>query len=137
MSGQRHLLHGDRGTVLPLVLVFVVALGLVIAGTTRYAGTNLRYSTVVRDRTAANAAAEAELRYAIERVRTNSVTTCDNGPVRIVPTHTDTVNGATSAVTCDRLDGGQSTMAGWAAVATGIGLGPEGSGPLIYSGVAP
>lgn len=130
----------DRGTVLPLVLVFVVALGLVIAGTTRYAGANLRFTTVIDERTAASAAAEAGLRGAIERVRTNSVTTCENGPVRVAPTHPETFNDAGITVTCDRLDAGQATLSGWAAVVTGEGIGSltdlliEEEGPQMSTG---
>ena len=115
----------DRGTVLPLVLVFVVVLSFIAAGISRYAGVTLRYSTVVADRTAAAASAEAGLRFAIDRVGTNSVTSCENGPVRIAPTHSEADNGAVTTIACSRLDAGPATSAGWAAVVTGDGIGSD------------
>ena len=59
---KRKALHvgvGVAALTFPLLLETAAAtlgaLGLVVAGTIRYAGTNLRYSTVVRERSAANA----------------------------------------------------------------------------------
>ena len=118
----------DRGTILPLVLVFVIVLGLVLASTARYTATNLRYSTVVEERVSASASAEAALRYAIQRVEANAVTTCDSGPVTIAATHDPGVDPIlTDAdsidITCSRLDGGRATLSDWAAVITADGIG--------------
>lgn len=118
----------DEGTILPLVLLFVLVLSLVLASTARYTATNLRYSTVVQERSTAASSAEAGLRYAIQRVRSNAVTTCENGPVTIAPTHdvgVDPVLIDADAIdiTCSRLDAGQATLSDWAAVVTGIGIG--------------
>lgn len=126
----------DQGAVLPLVLVFVVTLSLVIAGTARYTATNLRYSQVVKERSSASASAEAALRYAIQRVRSNAVTTCDSGPVTIAPTHdavADPILADADAIdiTCTRLDGGQATLSDWAAVVTGVGISGSSTDLLI------
>lgn len=107
------------------MLVFVVVVSIIAAGISRYAGTNLRYSTVVRDRAAASAAAEAGVRYAIDRVTTNSVTSCDGGPVRIAPSHGRLYDDVTPTITCERLGGGAPTLGGWAAVITGEGIGSQ------------
>ena len=71
--------------MLPLVLVFVLVLSLVLAGLARYTTTNLRYSAVVEKRSAAAAAAEAGLRYAIQRVDANAVTGWTTGRSRSCP----------------------------------------------------
>lgn len=116
--------HRDRGAVLPMVMLAVVLLSVIVIGTARYAAANLRYGTVVRDRVVATAAAEAGARYGIDRARNNSLTTCDSGPVELVPTATEPIHprgGLT--ITCTRLDAGQPTLAGWAAVVTGEGIG--------------
>jgi len=119
--------HHDRGAVLPLVLLFVLVLGLVLAGLARYTTTNLRYSAVVQDRSAAAAAAEAGVRYAIQRVDANAVTTCNSGPVAIVPTHDVALAPVLAEadaieIDCSRLDTGGTTLSAWAAVVTGEGV---------------
>jgi Tfp pilus assembly protein PilX len=128
VNARRRVGVGDRGAILPLVLVFVVVLGLVLAGTARYTATNLRYSAVAQDRAAASASAEAALRLAIQRVGANAVATCDGGPVTIVPTHDPSVDPILAdadniTITCSRLDSGQATLSGWAAVITADGIG--------------
>lgn len=118
----------DHGTILPLVLVFVVVLGLVLASTARYTATNLRYSAVVEERASASASAEAALRHAIQRVGANAVATCDGGPVTIAPTYDPVADpiladADTIDITCTRLDTGQATLSDWAAVITADGIG--------------
>jgi len=124
---EAHDRGNDRGAVLPLVLVFVLVLGFVLAGIARYTATNLRYSVVVEERSAAASAAEAGLRYAIQRVDANAVTTCDGGPVAIVPTYDVSMapvlaEADSLTISCSRLDSGDATLAGWTAVVTGEGV---------------
>lgn len=116
--------HRDHGGVLPLVLVAVVTFSMVVGSLAGYVAAGLRYGNVVEERANRLAAADAGLRYSIERLRnlqdlcTTGIATGD-GFTRVFPPK---INGADTEVTCRRTGTGFADIQGWGLAVTGGGL---------------
>jgi hypothetical protein len=114
----------DHGGVLPLVLVAVVTFSMVVGSLAGYVATGLRYGNVVEERANRLAAADAGLRFSIERLRnlqdlcTTGIATGD-GFTRVFPPK---INGADTEVTCRRTGTGFDDIQGWGLVVTGAGV---------------
>lgn len=108
MNGRR-----DRGVVLPLVLTVTVVLGLVVVTTARYVSTDLRYASVVEDRTDARATAEGGVEYAVEQLRRGSLCL---GTFPQLPAPT---NGASLELSCAPVGSSLAGVDDWAVVITG------------------
>lgn len=112
----------DRGAVLPLVLVFMVAVSIVSIAVATYTTTGLRYGQVVEGRADRLAAADGGLRYAVQKLSKVGHHECP----RIDPPD---VNGAIVTLTCMPVGSGFDDTAGYALILTGEEL-PAGS-PLM------
>ena len=61
--------EGDRGSVLPLVLVVAVVLSVVVVALAKYVTADLEYSRVAEARAERQASATSAITYGVERVR--------------------------------------------------------------------
>lgn len=109
--------RGDRGAVLPLVLVCTVVLSAVVVAVASYVTTGLRYGDVVEQRADRLAAADGGMRYAVERLRLGASRICATaGGDSIDPPD---INGAEVSVTCRQVGDGFDDVNGWALILTG------------------
>lgn len=105
----------DRGSVLPMVLVFTVVIGMIVTATASYATTGLRYARVVEARADRLAAADGGLRYAIQKLKKVGHHECPT----IDPPD---VNGTTVALTCTPVGATFGDTEGYAMILTGEGV---------------
>ena len=112
----------DTGSVLPLVLVCLVAIAMVTLAVANYTTVGLRYGRVVEQRADRLAAADGGLRYAIQKMTKVGHHECPS----IDPPD---VNGAVVTLTCTNVGAGFDDTAGYALILTGDEL-PAGS-PLM------
>ena len=91
--------HGDRGSVLILVLVLVVVAGLIVIPLMNYTMSVLRLNTAVSERTKDVEAAKGGLRVALSDPK-NVFNECDNGGNLTNP---GPVNGHVVSVSCTEL----------------------------------
>jgi hypothetical protein len=128
--------NGDKGAILPLVLVFSTVLAFVVVALASYATTGLKYGGVVEDRADRLAAADVGIRYAVEQLRllkSDCTTALGSGSGTTAPFPPDgsALNGAAVSVNCQRVGAGAADTQGWAAVITG---GTSGTGQLRTQG---
>ena len=107
----------DAGTILPLILVFVAAIGVVTVAVAGYTTTGLRYGDVVERRADRLAAADGGLRYAIQKLTRVGHHEC---PLIDPPD----INGAEVELTCTPVGAGFDDTAGYALILTGEELAP-------------
>jgi hypothetical protein len=114
----------DRGSVLLLTMVLTLVLSTVAAALAGYAAVSLRATQVTENRADQLAAADAAIRYAVEKLRLRQTLCTTSGGITGLPVNmADPLNDATVSVTCRRLGSDIGDIQGWAAVITGIGLG--------------
>jgi hypothetical protein len=111
----------DRGSALALVLVATVTFSMVVVSLAGFVLAGLRYGSVVEERAKRLAAADAGLRYGIEKLRNfqdlcTTAAGTGGGFTTIFPPE---INGAVAAVTCRRVGSPYSDIQGWGAVVTG------------------
>jgi hypothetical protein len=131
---NRSLKSSDHGMVLPIVLVFVVVLGVVVLALARYAGAGLKYGEVTAGRADRLAAADSGIRFAVEELRLNDstcTTALGGGGVALA---SPSVNGAAVSVSCRHALSSVDNTAGWAVVVTGGQDGRAGTGKLAQNG---
>ncbi|MFW2334640.1 hypothetical protein, partial [Ilumatobacter sp.] len=103
MNARRQAMRdGDRGSVLPMVLVMVVIGSLVVLPLLDYAIAVFRSNRVVSERTAETEAAKGGLRVALSDPR-NVFLTCDGGG-NLTPSPNPTINGISVQTTCTELE---------------------------------
>jgi hypothetical protein len=112
---HRRSRSADRGSVLPLVLVFTVIIGMVVVAVASYTTTGLRFGRAIEARADRLAAADGGLRYAIQKLKKVGHHECPT----IDPPD---VNGATVTLTCTPVGASFSDTEGYALVLTGEGL---------------
>lgn len=103
----------DRGSVLPLVLVFMVVLSVVGLAIATYTATALRTSAVTTDIVDRLAAAESGMQAELEQV--------DNGTCN-ASTNRGPINGASVTTTCELASRVENADGGYALVVTGVGV---------------
>ncbi len=113
----------DAGLALPLVLVLTTAISVVVLAIASYTLTNLRYSRVTENRSDRLSAADAGMRYAIDQLRLRNAGCILDTQKAVLPGVQADFNGATAAVTCERITSGFEGIQAYAAVMTGEGLG--------------
>lgn len=113
----------DRGAMLPIAMLLAILLATVSSAIAVYASGGLRYSRVVQDRADRLSAADGGMQYVIEKLKLRqtlcATAVAQNGLTTIVP---PSLNGATIAVTCDRIGTLISDIQSWALVVTGQGV---------------
>ena len=116
----------DRGAMLPIAMLLAILLATVSSAIAVYASAGLRYARVVQDRADRLSAADGGMQYVIEKLKLRqtlcATAVAQNGLTTIVP---PSLNGATIAVTCDRIGTLISDIQSWALVVTGQGV-PNG-----------
>lgn len=108
----------DRGSVLPLVLVFVIALSLVVGALLTYTSTALRSSDVTDQSISRLTAAESAMQYALGEAAADPVGSCDGSPRVRGP-----LNNAAVTTTCWRQAELENLDGLYAVVLTGEGPG--------------
>jgi hypothetical protein len=112
----------DAGLALPLVLVLTTAISIVVIALASYTITNLKYSRVTEDRSDRLSAADAGMRYAIDQLRLRNAGCILDTQKAVLPGVQADFNGASAAVTCQRITSGFEGIQAYAAVMTGEGL---------------
>jgi hypothetical protein len=120
--------RSDRGSVLPLVLVFTVVIAIVVIAVADYTTTGLRYGRVVESRADRLSAADGGLRYAIEKLGKVGHHEC---PFIDPPD----VNGAAVTLTCTPVGATFGDTEGYALVLTGESV-PPGQALVDAQGAA-
>ena len=117
----------DGGAMLPIAMLVAILLATVTTAIAAYATAGLRYARVVQDRADRLSAADGGMQYVIEKLKLRqtlcTTAVAQNGLTTIVP---PSLNGATIAVTCDRVGTLISDIQSWALVVTGQGI-PDGN----------
>lgn len=113
----------DSGAMLPIAMLVAILLATVTTAIAGYASAGLRYARVVQDRADRLSAADGGMQYVIEKLKLRqtlcTTAVAQNGLTTIVP---PSLNGATIAVTCDRVGTLISDIQSWALVVTGQGI---------------
>ena len=113
----------DHGAALPIVMVVVLVLSVIVIKVATYEATDLRYGRVTADRAARLASADAVMNYAVDQLKLRNAACLLGGSGGVpLPGLSANLNGATAAVTCQRVGGGIDDIQAWAAVVTGEGL---------------
>ena len=108
---DRRTQPADRGTILPLTLVFTIGLSVVVLAVATFATTGLRYGRVVEARADRLAAADGGMRYAVGRLSAGAARLCaTGGPDQI---EAPSLNDATVNVTCGQIGPGFDYTDGW------------------------
>ncbi|WP_426571219.1 hypothetical protein [Aquihabitans sp. McL0605] len=135
---RRPAREGEQGTVLLLVLVFMIVFGVLIAGVLDLVTVNLKTTVIVRSRTERTYAADAGIEQAIARLRIDPTACTTESPSALAPA---IVNRRTATVSCQVAPGGDLPLgaSGWAAIITGDLLQQAGgtaglNGPLYVQG---
>ena len=118
----------DAGLALPIVLVLTTAISVVVIALASYTITNLRYSRITEDRSDRLSAADAGMRYAIDQLRLRNAGCILDTQKAVLPGVEADFNGASAAVTCERITSGFEGIQAYAAVLTGEGLGVNDGG---------
>jgi len=118
----------DRGSVLPMVLVFMVVISMVVVAVADYTTTGLRYGRVVEARADRLSAADGGLRYAIQKLERVGNHECP----QIDPPD---INGAAVTLTCTPVGATFGDTEGYALVLTGESL-PPGQALVDAQGAA-
>lgn len=135
--------RNDRGSVLPLVLVFVVVMGAVVAALAGYAAANLRFASVTEGRAYRLSAADAALRNATDQLRAGVAECLFTGQPVELPAVGAEFNGVDASVQCDSVAGVIDAPQLWAVVITGETVDPAhhlvktagGSGNKVIEGL--
>lgn len=112
----------DRGNALPLVLIFTTVIATVVVSLASYSITNLKAADVVEDRSDQLTAADAGMRYAIDQLKLRNAGCILDTQQAVLPGVQADFNGASAAVTCERITSGFEGISAYAAVMTGEGL---------------
>lgn len=125
----------DEGAILPLVIVGTFIITSVVMAVATYVTADLRYAMVVEERADRLAAADGGLRFGIEKLRNYQTlcTTRAGGSGGVTTVFPPVINGATTAVTCQRVGDMISDVQGWGVVVTGEGV-PAGQDYFTTSG---
>lgn len=132
---RRRRRHADEGSILPLVMVGTFVISTVVMAVATYVTADLRYAMVVEERADRLAAADGGLRFGIEKLRNYQTlcTTRAGGSGGVTTVFPPVINGATIAVTCQRVGDMISDVQGWGVVVTGEGV-PPGQDYFTTSG---
>ncbi len=114
----------DKGLALPLVLIFTTVIAAVVVSLASYSIANLNSGEVVEDRSDQLAAADAGMRYAIDQLKLRNAGCILDTQEAVLPGVQADFNGASAAVTCERITSGFEGISAYAAVLTGEGLAP-------------
>ncbi len=117
----------DRGSILPFTLIFLTVAAFTVIGLSSYVMANLRYSEVTENRSDRLSAADAGMRYAIDQLRLRNAGCILDTQEAVLPGVEADFNGASAAVTCERITSGFDGIQAYAAVMTGEGLAPTQS----------
>ncbi len=136
LHDQRRNCDRDRGAMLPIAMLVAILLATVSSAIASYATAGLRYARVVQDRADRLSAADGGMQYVIEKLKLRqtlcTTAVAQNGLTTIVP---PSLNGATIAVTCDRVGTLISDIQSWALVVTGEGI-PNNNPMFVTQGGA-
>ncbi len=136
LHDQRRNCDRDRGAMLPIAMLVAILLATVSSAIASYATAGLRYARVVQDRADRLSAADGGMQYVIEKLKLRqtlcTTAVAQNGLTTIVP---PSLNGATIAVTCDRVGTLISDIQSWALVVTGEGI-PDDNPMFVTKGGA-
>ena len=130
---MRSRTDGDRGVMLPIVLVVTVVMSLAVIAIANYVSTDLSYGRVTVDRANRLAAADAVMNYGIDQLKLRNAGCLLSTGVSSLPGLNSPVNGAASTLTCQRVGGGIGDIQAWAAVMTGIGVPTNGANAYLLS----
>ena len=125
----------DEGAILPLVMVGTFIITSIVLAVATYVTADLRYAMVVEERADRLAAADGGLRFGIEKLRNYQTlcTTRAGGSGGVTTVFPPVINGATTAVTCQRVGDMISDIQGWGVVVTGEDV-PPGQDYFTTSG---
>lgn len=110
----------ERGSALPMVLVFIVVIGALVAALLSQASTNFRTARVADEHQRKVYAANNALEVAIQKLRADPTLCSGQGTTGEVD-DTFEVNDRTVHISCTGLDGGSTGAGGWAIYTTGTG----------------
>ena len=119
--------HDDRGSILPLTLIFIGAISLTVLALSSYVVSNLRHGAVTELRSDRLSAADAGMRYAIDQLKLRNAGCILDTQEAVLPGVEADFNGATASVVCERITSGFEGIQAYAAVLTGEGLSPTQS----------
>ena len=114
-SAQRR----DEGMALPLVLILTSVIAVMVVSLASMAATNLRFGRIAENRSDRLTAADAGMRYAIDQLKLRNAGCILDTQKAILPGLKADFNGATAAVTCERITSGFEGIQAYAAVMTG------------------
>jgi hypothetical protein len=114
--------HRDEGLALPLVMVLTTVVALIVVSLATYATTSLSFGRVAENRSDRLSAADAGMRYAIDQLKLRNAGCILDTQEAVLPGVQADFNGATAAVTCERITSGFEGIQAYAAVMTGAGL---------------
>lgn len=122
----------DRGSILTIVLVIVLALGLVVAALATYSASTLRFGRVVEDTTDRHAAADGAMDNALDDLGRGS-SPCwlfanSSNPGGYTYSLGDQINGIEPTVNCTVTGGNVNAVDAFAVIMTGAN---GQSGPLL------
>ncbi len=117
-SAQRR----DEGMALPLVLILTSVIAVMVVSLASLAATNLRFGRIAENRSDRLTAADAGMRYAIDQLKLRNAGCILDTQKAVLPGLKADFNGATAAVTCERITSGFEGIQAYAAVMTGQGM---------------
>ena len=117
----------DAGMALPLVLILTSVIAVMVISLANMAATNLRFGRIAENRSDRLTAADAGMRYAIDQLKLRNAGCILDTQKAVLPGLAADFNGATAAVTCERITSGFEGIQAYAAVMTGEGLSPTTS----------
>ena len=112
----------DEGMALPLVLILTSVIAVMVVSLASMAATNLRFGRVAENRSDRLTAADAGMRYAIDQLKLRNAGCILDTQKAVLPGLKADFNGATAAVTCERITSGFEGIQAYAAVMTGEGM---------------
>ena len=112
----------DEGMALPMVLILISVIAVMVVSLASMAATNLRFGRVAENRSDRLTAADAGMRYAIDQLKLRNAGCILDTQKAVLPGLKADFNGATAAVTCERITSGFEGIQAYAAVMTGQGM---------------
>ena len=115
----------DRGSILPMTLVFVAAIAVTVMALMSYVLANFRHAESAELRSDRLTAADAGMRYAIDQLKLRNAGCILDTQEAVLPGVEADFNGVSASVTCERITNGFEGIQAYAAVMTGAGLSPS------------